>query len=311
MYDVIIIGAGPAGLAAGMYAGRLNLRTLIIGEDVGGLIATTQLVENYPGFKRISGEELSERLLEHAEEYGVELVEARVIDVEKTADGFRVLTDEDESYSAKALIFATGTRHRRLPAKGAEQYENRGIYYCALCDGPLFKNKVVAVVGGSDSAAKEALLLAEYARKVYIIYRGEKLRGEPPNLRRIEENEKIEVIYRTNIVEVKGDRLLRSIVLDREYNGSKELSLDGVFVAIGGEPQSELAKKLGVETNEKGEIIIDRDSRTSVAGVFAAGDVVASSFKQAIVGVAEGVVAAYSAYRFVTSGYVATRASGE
>jgi thioredoxin reductase (NADPH) len=311
MYDVIILGAGPAGLAAGMYAGRLNMRTLIIGEEVGGLIATTQLVENYPGFKQISGEELSERLMEHAEEYGVELVEARAIDVERIEEGFRVVTDEDESYEGKTLIFATGTRHRKLPAKGAEEYENRGVYYCALCDGPLFKDKVVAVVGGSDSAAKEALLLAEYARKVYIIYRGEKLRGEPPNLRRIEENEKIEVIYRTNIVEVKGDRLLRSVVLDREYNGSKELSLDGVFVAIGGEPQSELAKKLGVETNEKGEIIIDRDSRTSVAGVFAAGDVVASSFKQAIVGVAEGVVAAYSAYRFVTSGYVATRASGE
>ncbi len=309
MHDVIVIGAGPAGLAAGMYAGRLNLRTLIIGEDVGGLIATTQLVENYPGFKQISGEELSERLLEHAEEYGVELVEARATDVERTQEGFRVLTEEG-SYPAKALIFATGTRHRKLPAKRAEEYENRGVYYCALCDGPLFRNRTVAVVGGSDSAAKEALLLAEYARRVYIIYRGSRLRGEPPNIRRVEENEKIEVIYRTSILEIKGDRRLRSVVLDREYKGSRELELDAVFVAIGGEPQSELAKKLGVETNEKGEIVIDRDSRTNVAGVFAAGDVVASSFKQAIVGVAEGVVAAYSAYRYVTSGYVATRASG-
>ncbi len=309
MHDVIVIGAGPAGLAAGMYAGRLNLRTLIIGEDVGGLIATTQLVENYPGFKQISGEELAERLLEHAEEYGVELVEARATDVERTQEGFRVLTEE-KSYSAKALIFATGTRHRKLPAKRAEEYENRGVYYCALCDGPLFRDRTVAVVGGSDSAAKEALLLAEYARRVYIIYRGSRLRGEPPNIRRVEENEKIEVIYRTSILEVRGDRRLRSVVLDREYKGSRELELDAVFVAIGGEPQSELAKRLGVETNEKGEIVIDRDSRTSVAGVFAAGDVVASSFKQAIVGVAEGVVAAYSAYRYVTSGYVATRASG-
>ncbi len=306
MLDVIIVGSGPAGLAAGMYSGRLNLKTLIIGDSVGGTIATTTNIENYPGFKRISGEELSQLLKEHAEEYGVEILEDRVELIEKKDNFFQVETEEGESFTSRTIIFATGTKHRKLPAKRAEEFENRGVYYCALCDGPLFKDKVVAVVGGSDSAAKEALLLQEYASKVYIIYRGEKIHPEPPNLRRVEESKKIEIINRANILEVKGDKRLRSVVLDREYNGSNELSLDAVFVAIGGEPQSELAKSLGVKTNSKGEIIIDREAKTNIEGVFACGDVCDTKFKQAVVGVAEGVMAAYSAYQYITSSEVET-----
>ncbi|HEQ78027.1 MAG TPA: thioredoxin reductase, partial [Euryarchaeota archaeon] len=149
-----------------------------------------------------------------------------------------------------------------------------------------------------DSAAKEALLLQEYASKVYLIYRGEKIHPEPPNLRRIEESDKIEVINRTNILEAKGDRKLRSVVLDREYKGSRELIINAVFVAIGGEPQSELARNLGVKTNSKGEITVDRQAKTNIEGVFAAGDVCDTKFKQAIVGVADGVIAAYSAYGY-------------
>jgi len=306
MLDVIIVGSGPAGLAAGMYSGRLNLKTLIIGDSVGGTIATTTNIENYPGFKRISGEELSQLLKEHAEEYGVEILEDRVELIEKKDNFFQVETEEGESFTSRTIIFATGTKHRKLPAKRAEEFENRGVYYCALCDGPLFKDKVVAVVGGSDSAAKEALLLQEYASKVYIIYRGEKIHPEPPNLRRVEESKKIEIINIANILEVKGDKRLRSVVLDREYNGSNELSLDAVFVAIGGEPQSELAKSLGVKTNSKGEIIIDREAKTNIEGVFACGDVCDTKFKQAVVGVAEGVMAAYSAYQYITSSEVET-----
>ncbi len=298
LLDIIIIGSGPAGLAAGMYSGRLKMKTMVIGDSVGGTIATTTNIENYPGFKKISGEALSMLLKEHALEYGAEILEDIVENVERKNKHFYIETEEGESFTSRVIIFATGTRRRKLPAEGADKFENRGVYYCALCDGPIFRDKVVAVVGGSDGAAKEALLLQEYASKVYIIYRGEKIHPEPPNLRRIEESDKIEVINRTNILEAKGDRKLRSVVLDREYKDSRELIINAVFVAIGGEPQSELARNLGVKTNSKGEIIIDREAKTNIDGVFAAGDVCDTKFKQAVVGVAEGVIAAYSAYGY-------------
>lgn len=298
MLDIIIIGSGPAGLAASMYLGRLKMKTMVIGDSVGGTITTTTDIENYPGFKKISGEELSMLLKEHALEYDAEIREDIVENVERKNKHFYLETEEGKSFTSRAIIFATGTRRRKLPSKGADTFENRGVYYCALCDGPIFRDKVVAVVGGSDSAAKEALLLQEYASKVYLIYRGEKIHPEPPNLRRIEESDKIEVINRTNILEAKGDRKLRSVVLDREYKGSRELIINAVFVAIGGEPQSELARNLGVKTNTKGEIIVDRQAKTNIEGVFAAGDVCDTKFKQVIVGVADGVIAAYSAYGY-------------
>jgi thioredoxin reductase (NADPH) len=176
---------------------------------------------------------------------------------------------------------------------------NKGVSYCALCDAPLYKDKIVGVVGGSDSAIKEALLLAKYCPKVFIIYRGKKIRPEPVNAQRVEREPKIEVITETNVTEVLGTDRVIGVYLDNPHNGSGTLSLDGIFIAIGGIPYSELAKKLGVTLNEKGEIVIDRSSRTNIEGVYAAGDVVDSEFKQAITGVAEGVQAAYQAYKYV------------
>jgi thioredoxin reductase (NADPH) len=255
-------------------------------------------VENYPGFKRISGADFAGRLKEHAEDYEVEFVEDKVEEVELHEDVYRVSTGE-ESYLCKSLIFATGMKHRKLEVPGSEEFEKKGVYYCALCDGPLYKDKVVGVVGGSDSAAKEALFLEKYAKKVYMIYRGEKIRPEPINAKRVEESSKIEVITKTNVVEVKGDETVNRVLLDREYKGRRELELDALFIAIGGIPQSDLAKSLGVETNERGEIKIDRTGKTNIPGVFAAGDVVDTEFKQAVTGVGEGVAAAYQAYRYV------------
>lgn len=298
MYDVVIIGGGVAGLAAAMYAGRLGMKTLIVGDDPGGTIMLTADIENYPGFKSIPGMELAGKLREHAQEYGAELLEESAINVRRAGNCFEISTNR-EKFLSKCIIFATGTKYRKLEVPGAEKFENRGVHYCALCDGPFYSGKVVAVVGGGDSAAKEALLLANYAKKVYIIYRGEKIRPEPINAKRIEGNEKIEIITRTNVIEIKGDAKLSSAVLDREYKGSRELEVDGLFIAIGGVPLSSLAKKLGVETNEKGEIKIDRQAKTNVNGIFAAGDVTDTAFKQAITGAAEGVTAAYSAYRYV------------
>lgn len=184
--------------------------------------------------------------------------------------------------------------------KGALEFESKGVHYCALCDGALFKNKIVAVIGGSDSAAKEALLLSEYAEKVYIIYRKERIGPEPINLERIKRNKKIIVITKTNVLEIKGDKFVNEVVLDNKFKGKNILRLDGVFGAIGSDPLSDLAKKLGVKINNKKEIIIDhKTSKTNIPGIYAAGDVADKEFKQAITGVAEGVTATYSAYRYI------------
>ncbi len=299
-YDVIIIGAGVAGYAAAMYAGRFMMKTLVIGETPGGTIILTDVTENYPGFKRLTGMELADKIREHALEYGVELVEDKVSRVERKGDACFIVHTGEDSYHGKAVIFATGTRARKLNVPGEEKFANRGVHYCALCDGFFYRDRVVGVIGGSDSAAKEALLLSQYGKKVYIIYRGEEIHPEPINKKRVEENPKIEVINNTQVVEMKGKGRLEALVLDRPYDGSIELPIDAVFIAVGHIPMSQLAADIGAETNSKGEIKIDRLSRTNVPGVYAAGDVTDSPFKQAITGVSEGVTAAYSAYQFIT-----------
>ncbi len=314
-YDFLIIGAGVAGLAAAMYGARLGLKTLCLGTmhgselPIGGVITTTNVVENYPGFVRLTGTELSQALEQHARSYDlVTIKEEKATSVEKNGKEFLVKT-EKETYEAKSVLFATGTKWRKLPesVKGSREFEGRGVVFCALCDSVLFKNKTVCVVGGSDSAAKDALVAAEHAKKVYIIYRGEKIRAEPVNLKLVENNVKIEIINNANVVEIKGEQAVKSIMLDREYQGSRELAVQGVFVAIGHEILSELAKKLGVKTNEKNEIVIDhKTSETSVPGVFSAGDVTDKPFKQAITGVAEGCTAAYSAFEYVKNSSVET-----
>jgi thioredoxin reductase (NADPH) len=209
-----------------------------------------------------------------------------------------LLSSDEGDYESRTILLSTGTKHRKLGIPGEKEFAGRGVSYCAVCDGAFFKEKTVAVIGGSDSAAKEALFLTEHAKKVFIIYRKEKIRAEPINSDRVDANKKIEIINNTNILEIKGEGLVKSVILDKDYKGSKELNLDGVFIEIGYDPQSELAEQLGVKL-EKGEIIISSDSRTNVPGVYAAGDVVAGSFKQAITAAAQGVIAANSAYEDV------------
>ncbi|MBI2676012.1 MAG: FAD-dependent oxidoreductase [Candidatus Aenigmarchaeota archaeon] len=307
LYDTVIIGAGCTGLAAAMYAGRLNLKTLVLGAShsnelpTGGVITLTEIVENYPGFIRLTGPELAKKLEDHALDYKemVEIKEEKALDIIKNGDCFTVKTDSG-SYNAKTLIFTTGTQWKKLPMKGAKEFESKGVHYCALCDGAIYKKKTVAIIGGSDTAAKEALLLSELCREVYIIYRGEKIRPEPINGKRIEAKGNIHVITNTNVIEIAGGKFVDRVILDRPYNGSNILELNAVFGAIGNIPLSGLARKLGIKTNEKGEIIINRETETNIKGVFAAGDVVDSSFKQAITGVGEGVTAAHSAFRYVS-----------
>ncbi|MBI4009748.1 MAG: FAD-dependent oxidoreductase [Candidatus Aenigmarchaeota archaeon] len=306
LYDLIIVGGGVVGYAGAMYAGRMQLKTLVLGELLGGTIILTDVVENYPGFIRLTGQELADKLKEHALDYKefVEIKEEKVAQVKMHGNCFDVFTDNGKKYQSKAVIFATGMKHRELNVPGEKEFAGKGVHTCMLCDGFFFKNKIIGVVGGSDSAAKEALLGTQWAKKIYIIYRGEKIRAEPINGRRIEEKikeGKMEIINNTNIKEIKGNERVTHVIFDKPYKGGKEFKLDGLFVEIGADPQSELAKSLGVKTNEKGEIAIDREAKTNVPGVFAAGDVVDTRFKQAITGAGEVVLAVYSAYTYINT----------
>jgi thioredoxin reductase (NADPH) len=306
-YDLVVIGAGGSGLSGAMYAARLGLKTLVLGKmsgsefPVGGVITTTDVVENYPGFVSISGQELGKKLAEHAKSYDlVEIKTEEVTDLHKTENCFLVNSKKGE-YKAKTVLFATGTKWRKLDVPGSKELENKGVNYCALCDGPLYKDKVVSVVGGSDSAGKDALVLAKHAKKVYMIYRGEEIHPEPANLEKIRNAGNIEIINNTNIKEVQGKDKVEGVVLDREYKGSSVLKLEGVFVAIGHEVLSDLAIKIGVEVDDKKEIKIDhKTSETNVPGVYAAGDVTDKQFKQLITGVADACTAAYSAYEYIS-----------
>lgn len=302
LYDLIVIGGGVAALGAAIYAGRFEMRTAVIAEKLGGTIILTDEIANYPGFNKITGLDLADRIQNHVKDYNVEIVEKKVIRIEKCEEGcFKAFVD-GKHYHTKTIIFATGTEWLKLKVPGEEEFTSKGVHYCALCDGPVYNGKVLGIVGGSDSAAKEALLLAKYAKKVYIIYRKEKIRAEPINLRKVINNDKIEIINNTNVVEIRGDKFVNSVVFDKPYNEDKEFKLDGLFINIGHIPLSELAKQAGVELNEKNEIKIDREAKTNVQGVYAAGDVADNKFKQAITGVAEGVTAAYSAYHYVNEG---------
>lgn len=293
-YDLIVLGGGPTAIGCAIYAARFAMDVLVVGKTFGGLIATTHIVENYPAITSISGQGLMDMFKDHMDSLSIPYISDQIRSINKVDDYFE-LRSFFQKFKAYSICIATGSERRKLGIPGEEEYAGRGVSYCATCDGPFYKDKVVCVLGGSDSAAKEALFLAQNTKKVYIIYRGEEIRAEPINKKRVFENEKIEIIYKTNVVEIKGEGNVKSVVFDND----KEFDVDGVFVEIGSIPNSDLAKKIGVETNEKGEIKINRKSETNVPGIFAAGDVADAPFKQAITGVAEGVIAAYSAFDYV------------
>lgn len=296
MYDLIIIGSGVSGLAAAVYAVRFGMKTLVLGELPGGIVTTTHLIENYPGFPSITGLDLANRLKEHAISVGAVFEQKTVTEITKLTKGFKVSAGKG-SWEARTIILATGTKHRTLGVPGEAEFKNKGVSYCATCDGPFFKNKTVAIIGGSDSAVKESLFLSQHAAKVYIIYRGEEVHPEPITLARMKANPKIEVINKTNVTSILGTNRVEKLTLD----SGKELKVDGVFMAIGYIPRSELALSIGVTLNEKKEIVIDGDSRTNVPFVYAAGDVTNSDWKQVITGVAQGVKASHSAFEDLIS----------
>ncbi|MDD9953302.1 MAG: FAD-dependent oxidoreductase [Candidatus Woesearchaeota archaeon] len=301
VWDTIIIGAGSAGMAAAIYAARFNLKVLVIGKEVGGLLNESHNVENYPGYKSITGIDLMLKFKEHMDNLDVPTKTEWVTEVkaENYDDPkkciYNVITDKGE-YKGKTIIFTNGTKHRKLNAKGEEALSGKGVSYCATCDAAFYKNIPVAIVGGGDSAALAGQLVSEFASKVYVIVRKNKMRAEPINLQRLEKNEKVEILYETEVEEILGENLVEKIILSKEYNGSKELPVEGVFIEIGQIIQSELAEKMGVTLNERKEIIINENSETNLRGVYAAGDVGNKEYKQALTGASEGAIAAFAAY---------------
>ncbi|MDA3855790.1 MAG: FAD-dependent oxidoreductase [Candidatus Woesearchaeota archaeon] len=298
-YDLIIVGGGCAGYPAAIYGARFNLKTLVIAKELGGLITTTNEVENYPGFTKISGPDLAKNMEDHVRANGVPIENDVVKSVEKKGEFFVVKTDlMNKEFTAKSIVLATGTKHKHLGAPGEEEFRGKGVSYCATCDSMFFRKKTVGMIGGSDSAAKEAMVLAQNCEKVYMFVRSH-LKAEPVNIDRLRKISNIEIIEGVNVKEICGDKLVNHVILDKEYNGSNKIDLQGVFIAVGQLPQSELAKNLSVELAGNGEIIIDKLSKTNIEGVFAAGDVTNMGWKQAITGASEGSIAAYSAFEYI------------
>jgi len=298
IYDLIIIGSGPAGLAASIYASRYKIDHLAIGKEPGGQANEAHQIENWPGTLSISGFELLRKMREHAEKLGAKILMDSVSNVMREGDVFKTTTHTAQ-YESKHIILAVGMEYKKLQIPGEVEFKGKGVSYCPTCDASFFKDKTVAVVGGGNSAGSAALLLAEYANKVYVVYRGDKLKVDPAYQEKISRNEKIEVVYNTNIKEIRGDRAVEKIVLDRSWQDKSELEVQGVFIEIGSEPGVELTKQLGVETDEQGFIKVNPDQSTNISCVYAAGDATTGSNKmrQILTAAAEGAVAASSIYK--------------
>ena len=292
IYDLIIVGSGPAGLMAGVYAARYKLDTLIFGKLPGGLISEAYEICNFPTYEMITGMELSQKMINQVMKLGVEIKYEEVSEIRKNEENLFVVKSISGEYLARRIILAIGTERRKLNVKGEKECTGKGVSYCATCDAAFYKDKTVAVVGGGDTALTSALLLSEFAKKVYIIYRRDRFfRAEPTWIEQVEKNEKIEPVFNSNIIEIYGDEVVRGVKLDT----GKDLKLDGVFIEIGSVPDTRLPDMLGIKT-EKGYIVVDKYQRTNVEGVYAAGDITNNPLKQAVTACGEGAIAANSAY---------------
>lgn len=296
IYDLIIIGAGPAGMTAGIYAKRYMLDCMVVGPEVGGIATEAHDIENWPGFKG-TGMELMTKFKDHLLSFDVPLVQDAVIEVSKEGDTFSVKTEKEE-FKGKTIILALGTKRRKLNIPGENEFFGKGVSYCATCDCVFYKDKVVAVAGGGNAAAMAAQILSQHASKVYMIYRRsrEKMKAEPARIRHIDEDPKIELMNNLNIVEVLGDKVVEKIKLDDGH----ELDVDGFFIEIGGIPATAMAKELGVELAKNDTIKVNDAMETNVPGVFAAGDVTTGShgFHQIVTAAAEGSIAALGAFNY-------------
>ncbi|MBN2240416.1 MAG: thioredoxin-disulfide reductase [Dehalococcoidales bacterium] len=299
-YDVIVIGGGPAGLTAGMYTSRARLSTLLIEKGLtGGQINNTSSIENFPGFPDgIDGYELGKLMYTQAEKFGTEFVTAEVTGIELTGAEKAVVTSEG-NYTAKAVIIAGGSERNTLGVPGEAEYSGRGVSYCATCDAPLFADKPIAIIGGSDTAITEALHLAEFASKVVVIHRRDQLRATKILQERAFSQPKIEIMWDTTVDEIQGEMLVSGMKLNNVKTGNKSiLEVSGVFVSIGVKPDTIYLKGI-IELDPSGHVVVNEKMETSVPGIFAAGDIRMNSVKQAITAAGDGATAAVYAQQYL------------
>jgi thioredoxin-disulfide reductase len=313
LYDLIIIGGGPAGITAGIYASRQRLNTLLITKSFGGQVAgKAVMIENYPGFEEISGIELIKKFEKHLRKFTrpnfskknlggqVDIERDEVTKVKKTGDNFLVITQSKNKFEAKAVIVASGADPRPLEVPGEKEFIGRGLSYCVTCDGPLFEEKTVAVIGGGNSAFEAAIFLSKIAKKIYILEFSPKIRADAENQERVKKTGKVEVITDSQVKKIQGDKFVKSLIFeDRKTGQEKNLSVEGIFVEIGSQPATSFAKGL-VDFNERDEIIVDFETcQTKTPGLFAAGDCNVGRFKQIITSCGEGAKAALAAYDYL------------
>ncbi len=296
VYDVLILGGGPAGLTAGIYCGRYNLKTLIVAGSFGGTANLAGEVENWPGFIG-SGTELMKNIKHQAEKFGAKFLESDFESVKKDKEVF-VLRYGDKEVRGKSLIVALGTEHRQLNIPGEKEFLGKGVSYCATCDGNFFKNKNVIVIGGADSAAKAALYLSDICKKVIVVYRKHEMRCEPVSLEKIKGKNNIEIVYHSTPVEIIGDGVVKGLKISTENKGESILNIDGIFIEAGAVAATEVLAELGL-TMDKGYVVVKKDMKTNVEGVFAAGDVTDSAMRQMITAAGEGAIAAKGVHEFL------------
>lgn len=292
-YDLIIIGGGPAGLSASIYAARYKLKTGVFSKTIGGIAATAHKICNYPSYKEIKGFELMQKFIEQAKSLNVSIFYNEIINIKKQESGFIVSTKKTD-YFCKKILIAIGTVRQKLNVPGESGLLGKGVSYCASCDGSLFQDKIVAVIGGSDAALTSALLLSEYSPKVYIIYRKDKFfRAEPSWIDLVENNKKIKCIFNEEVIKINGKEKVESV----DLKSGKKLKLDGIFIEVGSVPKIDFLSYFKIEQDEKGYIIVDKNQKTNEKGIYAAGDITNNNLKQIITAGAEGAVAAYNIYQ--------------
>jgi alkyl hydroperoxide reductase subunit F len=301
MYDLIIIGGGPAGVAAGVYAARKKIKTLLIAESFGGQSIVSADVQNWIGTKSISGLDLAKNLEDHLRAQEIEIADGDLVEkVEKMNGDFKVFTKNGKAYETKTVLVASGSRRRKLGVPGEKEFDGRGVVYCSTCDAPLFGGKITAVVGAGNAGLEAVRDLFAYAKKIYLVNRSEKVKGDPVTFEEIKKDPRLEVINMAETKEIVGDKFVTGLrYLDKNTNELKELALDGVFVEIGSLPNSEFVKDL-VQLNSYGEIVVDhKTQRSSVDGIWAAGDASDVLYKQNNISAGDAVKAVLNIYDYL------------
>ncbi len=304
IYGLVIIGAGPAGLSASIYASRYKIDHLVIGKILGGIATEAYEIRNYPGIENITGLELANKMIAHAKSSEVSFLEDEVSAIDREDGGiFIIKTKKDNQILTRKIILAMGASRAQLNVQGEKEFWGKGVTYCATCDAPLYRDKVVVVVGGGDSAFSSAVLLANYAQKIYLIYRRENFHAQKAWQNQVDGlSDKIIKILNNEVKEIKGDKVLRKVILKSPHQGNQELEIDGLFVEIGSLANSELARSLGVEVDDKRQIKITNEGRTNIKDVYGAGDITnLTGLKQIVVAAAQGAIASHAVFEDIAN----------